>query len=231
MKVDPRNPCHPITLPFMNPHSFKKLLAVKSEEDAAEEEDAAGGAPGLKKEDDTGESRSRPADVLFRADDGTYSGQDQIFFVQLPTSLPSRPTHQPAAPQPIAKPPVKEEGDMIVDVKDEANASADPPPRVLAKAGEVDEILGFRNTLANLPSDRVEKIRLFKSGKVHLVLGGIEYDVSTGMTCNFLQEALAIDSTHLYQLGDITKRMVCYPIVPDLLSKATSDMEPVIVDD
>jgi hypothetical protein len=161
-----------------------------------------------------------------------------FFFVQ--TTAPtlakirffsSRPTHQPAAPQPIAKPPVKEEGDMIVDVKDEANASADPPPRVLAKAGEVDEILGFRNTLANLPSGRVGKIRLFKSGKVHLVLGGIEYDVSTGMTCNFLQEALAIDSTHLYQLGDITKRMVCYPIVPDLLSKATSDMEPVIVDD
>ena len=244
MKVDPKNPTHPITLPFLNPHSFRKPVEPSSvvkpeprDDDAMDIDlNAVPEVPSSAAVSAEGSAaRDRPADMLFRADDGTYAGQDQIFFVQLPTQLPtkllSQTEKQAMLPPPPRKPaaePVKDE--MEVDAEGDGAAKEDGthvPVERQKRPGEVDEVLGFRSTLSGLPSGKIGKVRLYKSGKVRLVIGGIEYEVSTGMPCNFLQEAIAIDQTRLYQVGEIAKRMICYPIVEDLLATP----EPVVIDD
>lgn len=72
---------------------------------------------------------------------------------------------------------------------------------------------GFKSTLSNYPTSKIGKLQVYKSGKVMLKIGDISFHVSTGMPCNFLQEVAVISekSGKYYQLGDITKRMVCYP--------------------
>lgn len=237
MQVDPKNPTHPITLPFMNPHSFRKMMGglpepTPSTDDIEIDLNADVPVPTPVSSED----RQRPADLLFRTDDGEYFGQDQIFFVQLPAALPVTlppPVVAPAAaPVPAKRAAAAQRDDMDVDgeLKEDA-APAAPPARVQPKPGEMDDILGFRSTLSSMPSGKFGKIRLYKSGKVRLVIGGVEYDVSTGMTCNFLQEAVAIDQNKLYQIGEISKRMVCYPVVEDLLQAENAPETVVVPDD
>lgn len=236
MQVDPKNPAHPITLPFMNPHSFKKLLEDPNLMDVsvpdASSNNGIGGAAATARKPAAEPTASKlgPADILFKSQRGDYSGEDQIFFVQLPTSLPTRVAELPAvASVPASAPGISGKDEMDVDeVKDDA-AQGQPAAQVRAptKPGEVDDILGFRSTLAGLPSGFLGKLRVYKSGKVRMVLGDVEYDVSTGMTCNFLQEAIAVDNGHLYQLGEISKRMVCFPVVQELLQPA---VETVVLD-
>lgn len=77
----------------------------------------------------------------------------------------------------------------------------------------MNEPTEFTSTLANVPSGHLGKLLIYKSGKVKLRIGDILFDVSTGMRCNFLQEVVAVNESEqkYYQLGDIAKRMVCYP--------------------
>lgn len=119
-------------------------------------------------------------------------GEDQLFFIQLPTAIPL--------------------GDL--------------PARPSVPA-EQAEILGFKGNLATLNSGKIGKIIVYKSGKVKMKVGDQLFDVATGMPCNFLQEVVAIDANRqkLYQLGELQRRMVCYPDIADLLEQDQTKMD------
>lgn len=115
-------------------------------------------------------------------EDGIAMKPDQLFFIQLPSSLPI------TSPQ------------MVVDDDEKKDSTSPLDP-------------GFKNTLSQFPTSKIGKLQVYKSGKVTLKIGDISFHVSTGMSCNFLQEVAVISEKagKYYQLGEITKRMVCYP--------------------
>lgn len=105
----------------------------------------------------------------------------ELFFVQLPSALPIRIRND--------------------NKNTEENTEEDK------------KVSDNENTLRTLPSGKIGKLQIYKSGKMKLIIGDVSFHVATGMPCNFLQEVVAISekSQKYYQLGEITKRMVCYP--------------------
>jgi len=192
MAIDPLNLGHPMTLPFLDPLKANPNL---KKNDFGPSATSAFDTPDLKASSaqlaatsvrsmGTEAERSNPANLMFRNEDGFYSGEDQLFFIQMPSALPF----------------------------------GDVPVRP-ASSVEQNQVLGFRGNMAALPSGNIGKLLIYKSGKVKLKVGDQLFDVSTGMPCNFLQEVVAIntDKKKYFQLGDISRRMVCYPDIDNLL--------------
>lgn len=193
MQIDPLNLAHPMTLPFLDPikanPNLKNLTMTTDGEGSSMPQIPDDVTPIANK---SGSVRtmgiqseiSNPANLMFRTEDGEYAGEDQLFFIQLPSAVPI--------------------GDL------QARPSV---------AAENIEILGFKGNLTTLNSGKIGKIVVYKSGKVKMRVGDRLFDVSTGMPCNFLQEVVAIDTDRqkLYQLGELQRRMVCYPDIADLL--------------
>lgn len=191
MAINPLNPSHPMTLPFLDPiKANPTLLAAgveaESKTTTTQHTPVPGAAPPSTSVRAMGSEYERvnPANVMFRNEDGEYSGEDQVFFIQMPSALP-------IGPQSFRPSPLQEQA----------------------------EILGFKGTLSPLPSGEIGKLLIYKSGKVKMKIGDVLFDVSSGMPCNFLQEVVAINTEKrkYYQLGDVTRRMVCYPDVESLL--------------
>lgn len=73
-------------------------------------------------------------------------------------------------------------------------------------------------SLENLDEGRIGKLVRYKSGKTKLVLGDIVYDVDLGLTSDFQQHAVTINSNttqrsaNMYSLGPINAK---YNVVPD----------------
>lgn len=205
MQIDPLNLAHPMTLPFLDPikanPTLKNLSSSSTSGGSSMSHPGADVTPIANK---SGSVRtmgiqaeiSNPANLMFKTEDGEYAGEDQLFFIQLPSAVPI------------------------------GNLPARPSVAV-----ENTEILGFKGNLATINSGKIGKIIVYKSGKVKMKIGDRLFDVSTGLPCNFLQEVVAIDPDRqkLYQLGELQRRMVCYPDVADLLddnvAKGSSDME------
>jgi hypothetical protein len=187
MAIDPLNLAHPMTLPFLDPVKANPTLKAEGFRGLSTQTlpdiKTAAAAPTSISNMGTIAERSNPANLMFQNDDGVYTGEDQIFFIQLPSAIP------------LGTPPVR------------------PTP-----AAEQAEVLGFKGTLSSLPSGNIGKLQIYKSGKVKLRIGDVLFDVSTGMPCNFLQEVAALNTEKkkYYQLGDVSRRMVCYPDVSDL---------------
>jgi hypothetical protein len=211
MAIDPLNLNHPMTLPFLDP--LKANPDLKKNGDSAPSSSSRGNAYDGSSSNDflrssssqiasatsvramgTEAERSNPANLMFQNDEGRYEGEDQLFFIQMPSALPF--------------------GDIPVR----------PPSSV-----ETQNVLGFQGNLAALPSGTIGKLVIFRSGKVKLRIGDQFFDVATGMPCNFLQEVVAINTAQkkFYQLGDISRRMVCYPDIEHLLdSESASPSNP-----
>lgn len=73
-------------------------------------------------------------------------------------------------------------------------------------------------SLENLDEGRIGKLVRYKSGKTKLVLGDIVYDVDMGLTSDFQQHAVTINSNtaqrsaNMYSLGPINAK---YNVTPD----------------
>lgn len=195
MGIDPLNLAHPMTLPFLDPVKANPTLAASQLHAGTDKNgirrpvEVADHKPipsGSVRAMGTEAERSNPANLMFRNENGEYEGEDQLFFIQMPSALP------------LGEAPVRP-----------------------SSATEQTQVLGFKGNLPSLPAGNIGKLLIYKSGKVKLKVGEVLFDVSTGMPCNFLQEVVAIDmdKQKYYQLGDISRRMVCYPDVESLLEQ------------
>eukprot|EP00919_Chromeraceae_sp_WS-2016_P062104 GHVR01147106.1.p1 GENE.GHVR01147106.1~~GHVR01147106.1.p1 ORF type:complete len:358 (-),score=46.91 GHVR01147106.1:958-2031(-) len=77
-----------------------------------------------------------------------------------------------------------------------------------------------------LPSGRLGKLVVRKSGRASLVLGGISYNVDLGSDCTFAQEAVCVVGDDWVVLGTPRKKMVVTPDVNALLVGAVAESQP-----
>jgi hypothetical protein len=210
MAIDPLNLSHPMTLPFLDPVKANPTLKAnvvgdvdgissrlhRSSHDLRASSTAID--PTSIRSMGTEAEKINPANMMFRNEDGRYEGEDQLFFIQMPTALPL--------------------GDI---------------PSRPSSAAEQSQVLGFKSNLSSLPSGHIGKLVIYKSGKVKLRIGDLYFDVSTGMPCNFLQEVVAInpEKKKCFQLGDISRRMVCYPDIEHLLENGGPQTQKEEVED
>ncbi|XP_075714977.1 DNA-directed RNA polymerase III subunit RPC4 [Rhinoderma darwinii] len=132
------------------------------------------------------------------------SGEDALFFMQLPDSLPGQPPTQDS--RPVRSEVQGEDGHMLL-VKDKSQ-----------EASAAEESC----SLKNLSEGQIGKLVIRKSGKVQLILGKVTLDVSMGTSCSFLQELVAVSvgearRGEMMVLGHVQHKLVCSPDFDSLL--------------
>ncbi|XP_015226369.1 DNA-directed RNA polymerase III subunit RPC4 [Cyprinodon tularosa] len=137
----------------------------------------------------------------------SLSKGEELFFIQLPDSLPGQP-------------PTKEHKPIKTEVQSEDGQS------VLLKTESQEEVADDNScNLKDLREGVVGKMLVRKSGRVQLILGQVTLDVSLGTTCSFLQELVSVQaaerSGNLTVLGNIRHKMVCSPDFESLLENRT----------
>ncbi|CAL8342678.1 unnamed protein product [Lota lota] len=133
----------------------------------------------------------------------SLSKGEELFFVQLPDSLPGQPPSMETRP-----------------IKTEVQ-SADGQVMVQKTEPQEEEAEENSCTLKDLREGLVGKMLVRKSGRVQLILGHIKLDVSLGTSCAFLQELVSIGTEgrtgDMTVLGHIQHKMVCSPDFEALL--------------
>ncbi|KAM8974685.1 DNA-directed RNA polymerase III subunit RPC4 [Pelodytes ibericus] len=132
------------------------------------------------------------------------SGEETLFFLQLPDTLPGQRPTQDTRP---VKSEVQSEDGQTLLVKDKGQE---------AQAG--DDSCSLRD----VSEGQIGKLVVRKSGKVQLVLGKVTLDVTMGTTCSFLQELVSVSvgearSGEMMVLGHIQHKLVCSPDFESLL--------------
>ncbi|KAG8441122.1 hypothetical protein GDO86_006752 [Hymenochirus boettgeri] len=132
------------------------------------------------------------------------SGEECLFFLQLPDTLPGQPPTKETRP---VKSEVQSEEGHVLLVKDKGQ-----------DAQAADDIC----TLRDVSEGQIGKLVVRKSGKVQLMLGKVMLDVTMGTSCSFLQELVSINvgearSGEMMVLGHIQHKLVCSPDFESLL--------------
>ncbi|KAJ0041708.1 hypothetical protein NL108_007902, partial [Boleophthalmus pectinirostris] len=99
----------------------------------------------------------------------SLSKGEELFFMQLPDSLPGQP-------------PTKENKPVKTEVQSETG-----PSMLLKTETQEDETDENCCSLKDLREGLIGKMLVRKSGRVQLILGQVTLDVSLGTTCSFLQ--------------------------------------------
>jgi len=164
MEIDVMNPQHPILLPFPQKEN---IIPIKLE--------------------GTSDNFSR------LSLDKHFLKENEICFIQLPSSLPVTPS--------ILKP--------------DLNKEQKPESQKESLLGSTTQ--DFENNLTNIPEGYLGKIQIYKSGKIKLKIGDYLYDLQPGSESSFLQQVMILpqEFKQIYQLGNLSKR---YITVPDLSS-------------
>ncbi|XP_003974530.1 DNA-directed RNA polymerase III subunit RPC4 [Takifugu rubripes] len=143
------------------------------------------------------------SDLLHR---WSLSKRDELFFVQLPDSLPGQP-------------PTKEHRPVKTEVQSEDGQSV-----LLKTEAEGEEEEENCCSLKDLRDGLVGKMLVRRSGRVQLILGQVTLDVSLGTTCSFLQELVSVGTEgrtgYLSVLGNVKHKMVCSPDFEALLERS-----------
>ncbi|XP_072288614.1 DNA-directed RNA polymerase III subunit RPC4 isoform X2 [Eucyclogobius newberryi] len=133
----------------------------------------------------------------------SLSKGEELFFMQLPDSLPGQP-------------PTKEAKPVKTEVQSETGQ-----PMILKTETQEDEADENCCSLKDLREGLVGKMLVRKSGRVQLILGQVTLDVSLGTTCSFLQELVSVGTEgkggDMTVLGHIEHKMVCSPDFDALL--------------
>ncbi|XP_010874690.2 DNA-directed RNA polymerase III subunit RPC4 [Esox lucius] len=132
------------------------------------------------------------------------SKEEELFFIQLPDSLPGQPPTQEVRP-----------------VKTEMQ-SEDGQSRLLKTESQEDAQEENRCHLRDLQEGLVGRLLVRKSGRVQLILGHVSLDVALGTPCAFLQELVSVGTGEgqtgdLSVLGHIKHKLVCSPDFEALL--------------
>ncbi|XP_028821362.1 DNA-directed RNA polymerase III subunit RPC4-like isoform X1 [Denticeps clupeoides] len=148
----------------------------------------------------------------------SVSDQEELFFVQLPDVLPGRPAgaRRPEDRQP---PHVKGQAQvrggrgLYVRAKNGATDAAVPPQDPGRREGHV---------LSDFSEGPIGKLQIRKSGKVQLVLGNTNLDVSEGAAFSFLQQLVSVRLSEgragdMSMLGNVQHKLVCSPDFETLL--------------
>ncbi|XP_034548889.1 DNA-directed RNA polymerase III subunit RPC4 [Notolabrus celidotus] len=137
----------------------------------------------------------------------SLSKGDELFFMQMPDSLPGQP-------------PTKEHRPVKTEVQSEDGQSV-----LLKTETQEDEEEENSCCLKDLREGLVGKMLVRKSGRVQLILGQVTLDVSLGTSCAFLQELVSVGTEgrtgDLTVLGNIKHKMVCSPDFEALLESST----------
>ncbi|KAL0964704.1 hypothetical protein UPYG_G00327820 [Umbra pygmaea] len=138
----------------------------------------------------------------------TFSETEELLFIQLPDTIPGRPTRPPDKTTKDPKPEEK----RSCQTKAQDSAGKDVP--ILSEFAE-----GF-----------LGKLQIRKSGKVQLQLGDITMDVSGGAAFSFLQQLVSVRLSEgltgdMNVLGNVKHKLVCSPDFQALLQglEASSD--------
>uniref|UniRef100_A0A6B2L7W3 RNA polymerase III subunit C4 n=1 Tax=Arcella intermedia TaxID=1963864 RepID=A0A6B2L7W3_9EUKA len=225
MKIDPLESSHPITLPFLDPKKKENEFSIEKNFSTMgiNEDDIEDDMYKAKTESTSKYSQrliqTSYAENLFRNEEKQYKGDDELFFIQLPTNLPMKVQEaKPPAPAPAPTPNSNLVGTTPTPPP---STPAPPTPSTEPPATEFLEpkTNGFKNNLVQIPKGKIGKLYILKSGKVKLQIGDILYDVSQGMPLGFLQEVVAIDlkKGRMNMLGEVHKRMVVSPDIKTLL--------------
>ncbi|XP_051277698.1 DNA-directed RNA polymerase III subunit RPC4 [Dicentrarchus labrax] len=137
----------------------------------------------------------------------SLSKGEELFFMQLPDSLPGQPPTQEHRP---VKTEVQSEDGQSVLLKTESQQEEEAEDNCC--------------NLKDLREGLVGKMLVRKSGKVQLILGHVTLDVSLGTSCSFLQELVSIGTEgrtgDLSVLGNVKHKMVCSPDFEALLESS-----------
>ncbi|XP_008280515.1 DNA-directed RNA polymerase III subunit RPC4 [Stegastes partitus] len=136
----------------------------------------------------------------------SLSKGEELFFVQLPDSLPGQP-------------PTKEHRPVKTEVQSEDGQSV-----LLKTESQEEEAEENSCNLKDLREGVIGKMLVRKSGRVQLILGHVTLDVSLGTSCSFFQELVSIGTEgktgNLTVLGNVKHKMVCSPDFEALLESS-----------
>ncbi|KAM3868191.1 DNA-directed RNA polymerase III subunit RPC4 [Diretmus argenteus] len=136
----------------------------------------------------------------------SLSKGEELFFMQLPDSLPGQP-------------PTREAKPVKTEVQTEDGQSV-----LLTTESQEEQAEENCCSLSDLREGLVGKMLVRKSGRVQLLLGHVILDVSLGTSCAFLQELVSVGTEgrtgDLTVLGHIKHKMVCSPDFEALLESS-----------
>ncbi|XP_028313438.1 DNA-directed RNA polymerase III subunit RPC4 [Gouania willdenowi] len=136
----------------------------------------------------------------------SLSKADELFFIQLPDSLPGQP-------------PTKEHKPVKTEVQSEDGQTV-----LLKTENQEEEEEENGCHVKDLREGPLGKMLVRKSGRVQLVLGQVTLDVSLGASCAFLQELVSVhtegNTGNLTVLGRVKHKMVCAPDFEALLESS-----------
>lgn len=133
----------------------------------------------------------------------SVSDREELLFIQLPDAIPGQPASTSTETS------AKKDG-----------KSDDKYPNKT----KVQEPVGKESTpvLADFSEGLIGKLQIRKSGKVQLVLGDVQLDVSEGAAFSFLQQLVSVRlsdglSGDMSVLGNVQHKLVCSPDFETLL--------------
>ncbi|XP_059179999.1 DNA-directed RNA polymerase III subunit RPC4 [Centropristis striata] len=151
--------------------------------------------------------------------DLSLSGREELFFMQLPDSMPGRASGQKADPPlgSTTEKPAKKEGEP----QDKRSAQLQAQEAAVKEGCPV---------LSEFPEGFLGKLQIRKSGKVELKLGHIVMDVSEGAAFSFLQQLVSVRLSDgrtgdMMVLGNIQHKLVLSPDFQALLREAAAQQQ------
>jgi DNA-directed RNA polymerase III subunit RPC4 len=142
--------------------------------------------------------------------DDLAAAEEQLFLLQLPSSLP------------VAAPAVKQEHRTQQAGRRKGAAAAAGGGGEGLEEVKLSRLGALEGTsISQVPQGKLGKLLVFESGKVKLQIGDVVLDVGSGMPCLARQEVAAVnhEAGHLVLLGEVSQRVVVSPNVWQLMGK------------
>ncbi|KAF3854092.1 hypothetical protein F7725_014780 [Dissostichus mawsoni] len=199
----------PIQLPLCQPSSFSKTRTSST----CPEKPRVFRAPSCRAGIRTELPRAEQPSVGELLQQLSVSDREELFFMQLPDSMPGRAAQKvDPPPAPPAEKPAKKEGKL-----------ADKRPAQLQAQVPLKEGCPV---LSQLPEGFLGKLQIRKSGKVELKMGQVVMDVSEGAAFSFLQQLVSVRLSDgrtgdMMVLGNVRHKLVLSPDFQALLREAS----------
>ncbi|KAK5851336.1 hypothetical protein PBY51_002139 [Eleginops maclovinus] len=198
----------PIQLPLGQPSSFKRTQSSST----CPEKPLVFRAPSCRAGVRTELPKAEQPSVGQLLHELSLSDRGELFFMQLPDSMPGRAAQKVDPPlAPTADKPAKKEG------KHADKRPAQPQTQAPLKEG--------CPVLSQLPEGFLGKLQIRKSGKVQLKMGQVVMDVSEGAAFSFLQQLVSVRLSDgrtgdMMVLGNVRHKLVLSPDFQSLLRQA-----------
>jgi len=228
LEIDSSNPNHPSVLPFVDPQRQKELdvLRAKEKKDNTILAEIKQEIAMLEKE----EEKIVPDVLVSTLDiptplmvDGDFLNEDNLFFIQLPSSLPFTlpPATDPNATTNTQTTNTHNQTTNTNAPSTSTNTNPSPagaPPGGAAPLAPRKNPNEYVNTLRGV-NGHLGKIVVYKSGKVKLKVGDVLYDVTAANNPNFLEELMVMEDLSCYRVGPMSQHLIVTPDIEDLLQK------------